>query len=284
MCPHCPHHSSKSSHHGFFTRTSDGKRFQRFKCSRCDRTFSSATYHDCYRQKKRRLNPRIYELFCSGVSLRRIAILLKIHRITVARKLLFLAAHARVDNLRQNERFKCFNEIQFDDLETIEHSKMKPLSVAMAVDKESRRILSFAVSRMPAKGLLSKPAIKKYGPRKDERDSGWLKMFSEIQHNATPDTRFRSDQNPHYAKYMKLFFSKHEHIAEPGLRGCVAGQGELKKATHDPLFTLNHTLAMCRANINRLFRKTWCTTKRPDRLAAHLELYMHYHNNSIIAS
>ena len=51
-----------------------------------------------------------------------------------------------------------------------------------------------------------------------------------------------------------------------------------KKVKFDPLFSLNHTFAMLRANVNRLFRKTWCTTKKPQRLADHLALYALYHN------
>jgi hypothetical protein len=61
----------------------------------------------------------------------------------------------------------------------------------------------------------------------------------------------------------------------------VTGQGELKKTTHDPLFAINHTLAMLRANINRLIRRTWCTTKKPERLIDHLWIYIRYHNTLI---
>jgi hypothetical protein len=35
---------------------------------------------------------------------------------------------------------------------------------------------------------------------------------------------------------------------------------------------------MLRANMNRLFRKTWCTTKTPAGLIDHLSLYVGYHN------
>ena len=58
----------------------------------------------------------------------------------------------------------------------------------------------------------------------------------------------------------------------------MTGQGELKKVVYDPIFSLNHTCAMLRANINRLVRKTWCTTKKPERLAMHITLYALYHN------
>jgi hypothetical protein len=62
----------------------------------------------------------------------------------------------------------------------------------------------------------------------------------------------------------------------------VVGQGELKKVGRDPLFSLNHTCAMLRANLNRLFRRTWCTTKRIDRLEAHLWIYVRFHNEVLL--
>ena len=40
---------------------------------------------------------------------------------------------------------------------------------------------------------------------------------------------------------------------------------------------------MLRANISRLIRKTWATTKRADRLAAHIAIYAWYHNEVLTA-
>ena len=45
---------------------------------------------------------------------------------------------------------------------------------------------------------------------------------------------------------------------------------------------LESELAMLRANINRLIRRTWCTTKRVDRLEAHLRVYADYHNRELL--
>ena len=56
----------------------------------------------------------------------------------------------------------------------------------------------------------------------------------------------------------------------------------MKQLRFDPLFSLNHTCAMLRANINRLFRRTWCTTKRKDRLEQHLAVYMDFHNRILL--
>ena len=74
------------------------------------------------------------------------------------------------------------------------------------------------------------------------------------------------------------FFPEATHWTTRGRRGCVVGQGELKAGGFDPLFSLNHSFAMLRANINRLFRRTWNTTKKPERLALHIALYVLYHN------
>ena len=222
-------------------------------------------------------------MLCSGVSQRRIAILLKISRTTVVRKFILLSFIAKQKNIRWLAKTSPATFIQFDDLETFEHTKCKPLSVALAVNKENRKIMGFAVSRMPAKGLLVKIARKKYGKRRDERPRGWDDLFNFIEPRLDKNLVVESDQNPHYTKVVKKWCEKAEHKTVRSRRACVTGQGELKRGGFDPLFTLNHTFAMCRANINRLFRKTWCTTKRPDRLAAHIELYVYYHNQVLTA-
>jgi hypothetical protein len=170
--------------------------------------------------------------------------------------------------------------LQFDDLETSEHSKCKPISVTLAVEPKTRKILHFQVSRMPAKGPLSVIAQKKYGYRKDERPFGWDQFFLKLKASAliAPDARLVSDENPHYPKYVKRHFKHAKHETTPGARGCVSGQGELKRLSFDPLFSLNHTCAMLRANMNRLFRRTWCTTKTKQGLIDHLSIYVRFHN------
>ena len=81
---------------------------------------------------------------------------------------------------------------------------------------------------------------------------------------------------------LKACFPGKTHFRHKGGRGCITGQGELKKLRFDPLFSLNHTCAMLRANINRLFRKTWCTTKKKEGLERHLAVYMDFHNTRLL--
>jgi hypothetical protein len=208
--------------------------------------------------------------------------LLGVNRKTIAKKLIFISQSCKVKNDRFFKNLSPVCEMQFDDLETIEHTKFKPLSVTMAIENKTRKILGFEVAQMPAKGLLAKEARKKYGFRPDLRGQSREKLFEKLHPKVAENALIQSDQNPHYAEPVKKWFPKAEHRTVLGGRGCIAGQGELKQKKFDPLFTLNHTFAMCRANINRLIRKTWCTTKKPERLRDHLELYVYYHNHVLI--
>jgi transposase-like protein len=268
---------------GRYFRRSDGQWISRFLCRSCGRSFSSGTSLACYRQKKRKLNHPLRLLLSSGVSQRRASILLRVNRKTVVRKFRFLAQQSRIQHQRwlHSLEHTPVSRIQFDDLETSEHTKCKPLSVALAVDPASRKVLSFQVSQMPAKGHLSQIAFRKYGYRKDERPQGWDRLFSVLKPVVQPTAQWTSDENPHYWRHLIQHHPHSTHVTTPGGRGCVTGQGELKKLRFDPLFALNHTCAMLRANLNRLFRKTWCTTKNRQGLIDHLSIYIRYHNETL---
>lgn len=286
-CPHCITVSLPSESRnlikkaGYFRRSSDSRTVQRFRCLKCQKHFSSATFHRFFRQKKRHLNERLQRLLCSGVSQRRAAKLLNVSRRTIEKKFLFLGQLAVKELEATNLNYPKSGVVEFDDLETFEHTKCKPLSVTLAVESPSRRILGLEVSRMPAKGKLTKIALKKYGRRYDKRRWGREKLFSKLKPLVLETATFKSDQNPHYPQQLKAFFPHSAHETCKGQRGSIVGQGELKKIRFDPIFSLNHTCAMLRANMNRLFRRTWCTTKLPERLNLHLAMYAVFHNKSL---
>jgi transposase-like protein len=287
-CPYCSAHdpSADSRTHivkvGFFRRKSDCRLIQRYRCTRCLKKFSNATGHPAFGQNKRQFNFKLMKLLVSGVSLRRSAKILNLNRNTIDRKFRFLGAQASIELLESNLKHPQAQEVVFDDQETFEHTKCKPLSITLAVQAGTRRILGFEVSKMPAKGKLVHLARRKYGIRKDERSVGRAKLFQTLQALVKPTALFKSDQNPHYPKDLRKAFPHCTHETHKGLRGSITGQGELKKTRFDPLFALNHTCAMTRANMNRLFRRTWCTTKVPARLADHFAIYAVYHNLYLI--
>lgn len=277
--------SPRHVRHGSFYRTSDSRLLRRWKCLTCQKTFSQATAHPCYRQKKRKVNYPLYKLLCSGVSLRRSAKILNLNRITVVRKFHFLAAQAQLRQKSFLRRFEVdkLGEVIFDEMETFEHTKMKPVSIPLATT-QSRVILVTEVAPMPAKGLLAAKARKKYGYRRDERPLALKRLFDALKPITQREALFKSDQNPTYPFHLFRAFPEARHETTKGGRSCVVGQGELKKLKWDPIFSLNHTAAMLRANLNRLFRKTWCTTKTLKGLRAHLDLYTDYHNQVLLSA
>ena len=102
-CRSCNH--SRTQRSGHYVRKSDRVRVNRWKCASCKRYTSSASRSPCYRQNKRHLNHVILKLLCSSVSQRRIAFLLGISRLTVARKFIFLGTIAAQKNERQRQEW-----------------------------------------------------------------------------------------------------------------------------------------------------------------------------------
>lgn len=172
--------------------------------------------------------------------------------------------------------------MQFDDLITAEHTKLKPLSVSLAVDKDTRKILAVEVCQIPSFGHLAEKARKKYRNRQCFHVESLNRLLSNLKEIISQNARIESDEHPHYPDLIKKYFKDAKHIRYKGGRGAVVGQGELKKLQFDPLFTLNHSCAILRANVNRLIRKTWCTTKNPQMLKDHLDIFIDYYNRILL--
>lgn len=271
---------------GYFFRKSDSRKIARFQCLICKRTFSQASYSDCFGQKKRRLNPEIGKLLAGSSNLNLLARQLKVSRNTVANKLLFLGKKAQRRNaefVRSYASKSPIAQVQFDEMESFEISKCLPVSLPLLVETGTNLVLGFRVCSMPAKGPLAEISRRKYGPRVDERAQAAGDLFRELKSHFRLDVEIRSDENPKYPSWIRPHFPNARHLRYKGRRGCVVGQGELKAGGFDPLFSLNHTAAMLRAHVSRLFRRTWNTTKKRERLALHIAIYVQAHNQRILS-
>jgi len=267
-----------SRHHGIYKRSSDGQVIKRYCCKVCKTTYSAATISPLKWQKKRHINHPLMELLSNNVNLSAAALILRVNPKTVAKKLHFLGSMCQKINLNNGKNYSRIKDIQFDELQTIEHTKLKPLSVAVAVSKKERKILGFQVSRMPATGHLAKLSRKKYGKRSDDRLKGMRQLFYDLSQQLSSNINISSDECSFYKGVVKKYFPAANYNQYLGKKGCVSGQGELKKTAFDPIFSINHTFAMMRANISRLIRKTWNTTKKVESLIDHLNIYVWMHN------
>jgi len=284
-CPGCRAGDDAIVRNGFFRRRSDSRRIQRFRCKACRCEFSAATASPCYRQKRRRINAPLGALLASTGSIRRSALLLGVNRKTVARRLPMLAALARqrmARELRQLFGTERCQRIQLDDLITLEHTKCKPVSVSVVIESGTRRILGLDAAPIPASGPLAAISRSRYGRRLDGSRVMRNALLAQLTPWIAPHACFTSDDHRHYPVVIRRHFPHATHVRHPSKRARSGAQGELKRAGHDPLFAINHTLAMLRANVNRLIRRTWCTTKRLDRLVDHLTIYADYHNRLLL--
>ena len=274
MCKWCG--SGEFINYGY--RLVRGQRLRRHRCKRCQRTFSGPSRGPHFSDRKPQVNRQLFYLLCAGVSQRRCALLLRINRETVARKIRKYAPYFRSwhESWLKTQTFS--KPLLFDEMETFEHTKCKPLSIPIAVEEKSRFILGLHVASIPAKGKLAKIARKRYGRRENKRHDALTLLMNDMKAANATTVKIKSDKAPVYPKLVKTHFPKAMHLRYKGRRGCVVGQGELKAGGHDPLFYLNHNCAMIRDNLKRLSRRTWCTSKKPEQLQNLLNIYMVFHN------
>lgn len=154
-------------HRGWYRRKFDGRRIQRFLCRSCNRTFSNLTLTPTWRQQKPFINNKVAFKLCSGISQRRAARALGVDPKTIARRLIFLGKVARKVNEYHLQRRRGFvTDVRFDDMESSIHTKLKPVSIPLVVEHQSREIIALQVCSMPAKGHLAKKVLKNMAQEK----------------------------------------------------------------------------------------------------------------------
>ena len=284
-CPNCPAGSTSVVRNGHFFRSSDSRKIQCFKCKACVRYFSSATFSECYRQKKRRINEPLRDLLCKRIALRDAARHLRVSRTTIARRLVFLGAQARRRNQQFLEQYQRRNgpidQLQFDDLISAEHTKCKPVSLTVMVQEKTRIVLDYSVAQIPAFGPLAAFSREKYGKRADHSYRERRKLFSRLTTILGEKVQFRTDEHKAYPAVINRYFPHATHITHKGKPSRINGQGEMKKTGRDPLFSVNQTFAMFRDKLSRLTRQSWNLSKKTVPLDDHLAIYIESHNRSI---
>lgn len=274
-CPHCQSKSIQKRGHYFVQVLKSYRR--RYFCNGCKRSFSSQTLKSTYRQKRPDLNHAISTLLLNGMAQRQIARVLGCSKNTVDLRIPWFRR-----NLGMSSKFRAATptpDIVFiDEMESIEHTKLKPLTIPLAVGSDYR-ILAMTVGKIGAKGLLADISKKKYGHRQNEKQAALKKLFSSLKMTLRHSPKvIRTDKSPFYQKLVKENFphSKHETYSS---RDHVRKKKEMlflnhEKRVYDPLFPLNQRCAKLRQDIKRLSRRSWCTTKDPKNLETILNLYI----------
>lgn len=176
---HCPRCESEDwIKKGYFKTLWNGQWVPRYRCRACGKYFSSHTRRASFRQHRPDLNQLIWDAYASGMTLRRMARVFRVDRKTVVRKFLYLASLARVVHERKLEdRIEKAHEVQFDEMETFEHTKLKPIAISVGVIAKTGEIVDLRAETLHYKGPLAALAFRKYGKREIHRLQAHLDLY-----------------------------------------------------------------------------------------------------------
>jgi transposase-like protein len=266
---------------GYYKTKYNHQQVPRYLCKTCGIYFSSTAFKETRWQKKPHLNDQIYKFYCSAMTLRRMARVLGISRQTVNNKFIFMSAVAHKEHDRHIDDGKIkTNHILIDELHTFEHTKYKPLAITLVVSEGSGKIIDAQVSTFASTVGQGKLPLKYQGMwRPDNRLVAAEDCLMTAKRCAiNPNTLIVvSDKTKSFFPAINKILpqaSYQQHFGKPP----AYLPHHLRKKWKNPLFHINHLCAKNRADLSRVRRKTWITTKQMDRLQAHLYLYIAWNN------
>lgn len=212
------------------------------------------------------------------MSLRRTAKNLEISFMTVYRRFLWLSEVAQNKQAQFLNSLNNVHEIYLDEMESIEHTKLKPITIPLLVD-QNQRILGVSAGVIPAKGLLAEMSVKKYGKRASESEPKIEQILKTLPKNIIPQI-VKSDGNILYKKLIQKKWKNilHEVYVRKTDKQIEQPHLKFEKKRFDPMFAINQRCAKLRADVNRLIRRSWSTTKKVENLERHLLIYCCYNN------
>lgn len=205
---------------------------------------------------------------------------LNLARKTIERKFVYLAKKSRMNQkaLLESWRHNPIEDVQFDDLISSIHTKLKPVSVSVVIDPGTFKILGARVAEIPAFGKIAAMSRRKYGRRQNQHPQVLSELLFDLKDSISSEVVFKTDEHKRYPEIIGKHFPRAQHKTYKGLHASIVGMGELKTKNYDPLFAINHTLACFRGGMNRFIRKTWCTSKTLKHTQDHIDIYIDYYN------
>lgn len=275
-CPKCRARNDEAglfyAKQGYYITKHNHQPVPRYKCKRCGANFSAHTFSETYRQHKPELNQSVFAVLCSGMTFRRSAKVFKVSRNTVTAKFHWLAAKAkRLHVLAMQGNDRPPKEVEFDEMETYQASRLNMLSISMAVDRTSGHILDARVALMLPKGHLARlypNAWRRWN--KDTRKQATQSVLRRVGRLSTSDVLIRCDGKVQYPPLIKA------QIKGAKIEICKRDPAHPEDWRITSYF--NHVAAKIRADLARMRRRTWAHTKKWQNLQKHLYLYIAWQN------
>lgn len=284
-CPNttCSNHRSPTV--GFYVNNGEyhprcrSNPVRRFRCKSCRKSFSNQTFRVDYRDHLPHQNRAVFKLLVGGMSLRQVGRTLGIHNATVQRKAFKIARamaqlHGNLLHALPNAR-----AYLLDEEETYEQKSIRTLTIPILIEKDSWFIVATDVApirRLARKGTVRRrrqdAEERKHGKRPDESRAAVANVLRTLARvSAGQKIELITDQKSSYATVAK-------RVLAEGLSHHQRVSSRLPRNQYNPLFAINTTNAMTRDHLARLRRRSWCVSKKRDRLHAHLALFTAYRN------
>ena len=208
---------------GYYRRQTDERRIQRFRCSACQRSFSTQTFSTDYWQKIPGLEERILTKTVGCMANRQIARDLGVHVETVTRRIGRLARHCLLFHCRQLRGTPPPAELVIDGFESFEWSQYFPIHHHVAVGKDTDFFYYFTESPLRRKGRMT--AVQKArrsllerrlgrpDPKAIEKD---MREVLQVVLGGRGMARVYSDDHPAYRRSIDRLSVKIDHRVTPG--------------------------------------------------------------------
>lgn len=266
---------------GSYRRACDGRVVQRYRCGTCDRRFSDQTFRLDYRYRKPHLDRVIFEAFVSKVSHRQTARVLHTRRPTVERRLRRFGEHCGAFQTLLLAGKTITGSFSLDEAETFETDRrLMPVTLPLLIERDSRFFVHLDVGTLPARKATTRALEKrrqelvaKNGKRRNGSRPAVKSCFERLAActDAKAGIEIITDKKASYPGILGEVFGKRP------VKHAVTSSKE-KRDTQNPLFAINHSLAMLRDGISRLVRRTWANAKLRERLKLHLWIYAAWRN------
>ena len=115
-------------------------------------------------------------------------------------------------------------------MQTIEHTKLKPLSVAMTISTKDRRIIGFRVASL---------SRKKYGNRPDHRRREFVALYQDIQPRLSELHTIESDECSFTKPVLSRVFPMAKHHNLKGKKAASLVKVSSKKVVRGQIFAFN---------------------------------------------
>jgi transposase-like protein len=282
-CPNtsCPKHEQPTPGfcrpRGFYVPKCRPEGVPRFRCSTCRRGFSRQTFRHDYRDHRPDVNTTLFLLLASGVGLRQSARVLEVNPRSVQDKQRKMASMFELLHGNLCPKLPPGRSYLLDEEETYEGASIRPLTMPVLIEKETWFVVATAVGSI--RRLAKAGSVRRARQERDEQGTPRPDQSSQCVRQvldalarkvAEGSVLLHTDQKASYGTIASSVFGDrlvHETTA-----------GTLVRSTHNPLFSINTTLAMTRDNCGRLRRKSWLVTKKAERLQNHLLLFTIYRN------